>query len=217
MSHQHKLKLAIFDWDGTIMDSVSRIVESMQCAARRANLVVPTEQAVKDIIGLSLAPAFEQLFGKLSPAMTNTMSDYYRQEYLDENRSETPIFNGIEQVLTTLKSQGYLLAVATGKSRVGLDRLMKESGLAHFFNDTMTADEAESKPSPQMIETLLTRLGVNRGETIMVGDSILDMQMARNAQVSAIGVSYGAHTPEVLSGANPKAIVDSPMALLSYI
>jgi len=217
MSENDVTKLVIFDWDGTIMDSVYRIVESMQAAASRASLPVPTVQAVKDIIGLSLAPAFEQLFGVLSVDKVEQMKEYYRQEYVDAKHSETPVFQGIEEVLDGLKAQGYLLAVATGKSRAGLDRLLSISGLGHFFSDSMTADEAQSKPHPEMIETLLTRLAVKPQNAVMIGDSILDMTMAQNANVRAIGVSYGAHTPEVLAQAQPMAIVDSPSDILDIL
>ena len=210
-------KLAIFDWDGTIMDSVARIVESMQGAALRAKLPMPSEQAVKDIIGLSLAPAFEQLFGLLSQEQVDLMVELYREEYLDTKYSDTPVFDDIEQVLETLVQRGYTLAVATGKSRAGLDRLFKASGLGRFFNDSITADEANSKPDAQMIERLMTRLGVEQDVTVMIGDSILDMTMANNAGVKGIGVSYGAHTVEVLAQAKPAAIVAAPIELLNHL
>lgn len=210
-------QLAIFDWDGTIMDSVYRIVESMQAAAHRAKLNVPSEQEVKDIIGLSLAPALTQLFGQLSSDTIALMTQYYRDEYVDAKHSDTPLFDGIEEVLKTLREQGYLLAIATGKSRVGLDRLLSESGLAHYFSDTMTADEAQSKPHPEMIDTLVNRLGVLHENTVMIGDSVLDMTMAGNANVRAVGVSYGAHTPEVLRTAGPIAIVEHPLCLLAHL
>jgi len=217
MMNQKPTKLVIFDWDGTIMDSVNRIVESMQSAAISATLPVPSTQAVKDIIGMSLAPAFEQLFGQLSPTQIDQMKELYRQEYVDEKHSATPVFEGITHVLESLTSKGYLLAVATGKSRAGLDRLLTESGFGHFFSDTMTADEAKSKPHPQMIEILMARLNVSALDTIMIGDSILDMKMASNAGVRGIGVSYGAHTPEVLNQASPMAIVDKPLDILVHI
>lgn len=210
-------QLVIFDWDGTIMDSVYRIVESMQAAAHRAKLNVPTEQAVKDIIGLSLAPALVQLFGQLSSDTIALLTQYYRDEYVDAKHSDTPLFDGIEEVLKTLREQGYLLAIATGKSRVGLDRLLSESGLAHYFSDSMTADEAQSKPHPEMIDTLVNRLGVLHENTVMIGDSVLDMTMAGNANVRAVGVSYGAHTPQVLARANPMAIVAHPLDLLPHL
>jgi len=209
-------KLVIFDWDGTIMDSVDRIVESMQGAATKAQLPVPSVQSVKDIIGMSLAPAFAQLFGTLSSSQVEQLSAFYRSEYIGTEHSSTPLFAGIEQVLETLHSKGYVLAVATGKNRIGLDRLMKESNLGHFFSDTMTADQAESKPHPQMIETLMTRLVVTADNTVMIGDSILDMTMARNANVKAIGVSYGAHTTDVLKQASPMTVVDTPLDILKH-
>jgi len=217
MSGQNTNKLAIFDWDGTIMDSVMRIVFSMQAAAKRAELPVPTDQAVKDIIGLSLAPAFEQLFGQLSGTQVELMIRLYKEEYLDNKHGETPVFAGVESVFKTLKQRGYLLGVATGKSRAGLDRLLAVSGFGHYFSATMTADEAESKPSPHMIHNLMGQLNVGAEHVVMIGDSQLDMSMAKQAKVRAIGVSYGAHTVEVLSQHQPSAIVGSPIELLDHL
>jgi phosphoglycolate phosphatase len=211
------LKLVIFDWDGTVMDSVAKIVSSMQHAAQRENLVVPSEQAVKDIIGLSLAPALAQLFGDLTTEQANDMVDFYKEEYLVLDAAPSPLFDGITDVFSSLAKRNIKMAVATGKSRAGLDRLLAQTGLTHYFCDTMTADEAQSKPHPQMIEDIISRQDVHVDEVIMIGDSSLDLTMANNAGVKSIGVSYGAHDGAKLKTLNPLAVVDNASALLDYL
>lgn len=212
-----RLKLVIFDWDGTIMDSVAKIVTSMQQAAERERLVIPSEDAVKDIIGLSLAPALKQLFGELSGEQIDGMVTFYKEEYLLLDQQPSPLFDGIVDVFEALTQRNIKIAVATGKSRVGLNRLIEQTGLEHFFCDSMTADEAHSKPHPQMIEDIMTRQSVNKDEVIMVGDSCLDLTMANNAGVKSIGVSYGAHDKVRLHMAKPIAVVDCASDLLVYL
>lgn len=217
MAMNKELKLVIFDWDGTVMDSVMKIVDSMQCAAEREGLNVPSEQAVKDIIGLSLAPALKQLFGELTQQQVDDMAQFYKEAYLALDKNPSPLFNGIVDVFESLRERNIKIAVATGKSRVGLDRLIKQTGLGHFFCDSMTADEAESKPHPQMIDEIVNRQGVDKSQIVMVGDSLLDLTMASNAGVRSVGVSYGAHDKTRLLAAKPLAVVDEANELLSYI
>jgi len=211
------LKLVIFDWDGTIMDSVAKIVTSMRQAAARENMMIPTEQAVKDIIGLSLVPALEQLFDDISHDDANALVARYKEEYLVLDQMPSPLFDGITDVFDLLRERNIKIAVATGKSRVGLNRLITQTQLGHYFCDTMTADEAESKPHPQMIEDIIARQGVSKDEVIMIGDSCLDLTMANNAGVKSIGVSYGAHEAEQLMALNPLGVVDNAKALLDYL
>ncbi|NRA59368.1 MAG: HAD-IIIA family hydrolase [Psychrobium sp.] len=213
MSYQ----LAIFDWDGTIMDSVGRIVSCMRGAAKRAGLAIPSEQAVKDIIGLSLQPAFEQLFPGISESDSEAMREFYRQEYVANDGTPTPVFEDIEHVLQTLSKQGIKLAVATGKARAGLERVFAASGLKHYFEDSIAADEASSKPDADMINILVKRFNIDKTKVVMIGDSQLDLTMANNAGVDAIGVSYGAHSVEVLSAKNPLAVVSKPMDILKIM
>lgn len=217
MTINKELKLVIFDWDGTVMDSVMKIVDSMQRAAEREGLNVPSEQAVKDIIGLSLAPALKQLFGELSQQQVDDMTQFYKEAYLALDKNPSPLFNGIVDVFESLRHRNIKIAVATGKSRVGLDRLIEQTGLGHFFCDSVTADEAESKPHPQMIEDIMARHDVEQSHVIMVGDSLLDLTMANNAGVRGVGVSYGAHDKARLLTAKPLAVVDEASELLSYI
>ncbi len=146
-----KYELVIFDWDGTLMDSVARIVSCMQAAATDCHLPVPTPEAVRHIIGLSLYKAFPVLFGELSPKDSDALLLAYRRHYLEVNTTPSPLFAGAADTLTGLHQTGYRLAVATGKQRVGLDRVLDETGLGHLFHALRGADQARSKPDPLML------------------------------------------------------------------
>lgn len=211
------LQLVIFDWDGTIMDSVPKIVMSMQRAAKRENLVVPNEQAVKDIIGLSLATAIEQLFPLINQAQIDSLVIAYKAEYEILDKTPSALFDGILDVFEALTQRNIKIAIATGKSRSGLERLIAQAKVGHYFCDSMTADEAHSKPHPQMIEDIVARQNVKKNEVIMIGDSLLDLTMANNAGVKSIGVSYGAHDADKLILAKPLFIADSGQQLLNDI
>ncbi|MBT1065038.1 HAD-IA family hydrolase [Bowmanella sp. Y26] len=202
-------KLVIFDWDGTLMDSGARIVSAMQTAARRANLPVPTDDAVKDIIGISLLPAMQILFGKLPAQQQDLLFESYKQEYVEKDKTPTPMFNGAGDLLDRLSGQGTLLAVATGKARRGLNRVWQETNTGHYFQASRCGDEAESKPSSDMLVQLLNELNVEASQAVMIGDTVYDMQMAQNLNMDRIAVSHGVHSAERLAGHAPRAIVDS--------
>lgn len=213
-----KYPVIIFDWDGTLMDSIDKIVLCMQAAAKQENQLVPTEQNVKNIVGLSLQIAMEKLFPTSSSAEQSLLVDAYRHQYNQYEHVYTPLYEGITDLLTTLKSQGYTLAVATGKGRHGLNRMLEISHTAHLFSATVCADEASSKPDPLMISLLLDKLNVTSEQAIMIGDSSYDLDMAKNAGIKSIGVSYGVHDALTLKRSGPIAIVDSlPAQLLHYI
>lgn len=189
---QQPYQLIVFDWDGTLMDSIQRIVSSMQATARQLALPVPTAEAVKAIIGLSLQPAIERLFGRLSAPTYQQFLEYYRDQYVTLDPTPTPVFDGVPELLESLRAQGYLLAVATGKARRGLDRVLAESQLGDFFVATRCADESASKPNPQMLHELMQITGVTAARTLMIGDSDHDLSMAKAAEVDALAVSFGA-------------------------
>ncbi|QYK00131.1 HAD family hydrolase [Shewanella psychrotolerans] len=212
-----RYELVIFDWDGTLMDSVGKIVACMQQTATQLNMLVPTEAAIRDIIGLSMNEALNVLHPAASAQTREEMISVYRQQYLQLNKTPSPVFDGAEELLLALKSSGHSLAVATGKARAGLDRVLTETGFATHFQASRCADEAKSKPHPQMLNELLQQLNVAPQKALMVGDSIHDLNMANNAGIDAIGVSYGAHRSDKLSQANPIAIVSSPLAMLPVI
>lgn len=210
-------ELVIFDWDGTLMDSVGKIVACMQQSALTLDMSIPTEQAVRDIIGLSMDEALTMLYPDGSAELQAKMKEVYRQQYLELNQTPSPLFDGVEDLLTALNGLGYKLAVATGKARAGLNRVLTATELGGYFVASRCADEAASKPSPEMLLQLLTELDVSPDKAVMIGDSIHDLNMANNAGIDAIGVDYGAHDKNKLSQAKPKAVISSPIELLKHL
>ncbi len=212
-----KVALVVFDWDGTVMDSVGRIVSSLRAAAGIAKLAVPTVHAAKQIIGLSLDPAFDILFPGITEAQRALMFQHYRDHYMLHDTTPTPLFSGVEQVLSQLKDSNIKLAVATGKQRRGLNRMFDETGLAKYFDTSRCADEAQSKPHPDMLQQILHQLDVPAQQAIMVGDTSHDMKMAQAIAMPRVGVTHGVHGREVLSQFEPKAIIDSLPELMDHI
>ena len=202
-------KLVIFDWDGTLMDSVDRIVSSMQSAAKVVGLTIPSNEAAKQIIGLSIPEALKTLFEGITDEQIEIMRLQYKYEYLEGDTTPTPLFANATNLLTLLKEQNKLLAVATGKGRDGLNRVLKVSETSTFFNTTRCAGEMPSKPDPEMINSILAELDIAPYEAIMIGDTSHDLKMAQNAGVDSIGVTFGVHDREVLSQFKPKVVVDS--------
>ena len=199
-------KLIIFDWDGTVMDSVPKIVNTVKLVAERHALVPPSEQAIRGIIGLSLEVAIDVLFDETD--MTPTLANSYKDIYKNLDNTPAPLFPHVTDTLSALINKGYTLAVATGKSRVGLNRLMAESQLQNMFSASRTACECKSKPSPEMILELCDELDIVPSNTVMVGDTSMDLEMAANAKVRSIGVSFGAHTVSQLEAHNPEIIIE---------
>jgi len=204
-----KYKLIIFDWDGTLMDSVDKIVLCMQQAAKQQQQVIPSIQSVKDIIGLSLLKAVQQLYPVLDLSDQQDLVEAYRHQYNLNHNIETPLYPGIKNLLDNLKSQGYILAVATGKGRNGLNKMLEKSQTKQLFSATICADEANSKPDPLMLNILLEELEIEASQALMVGDSSYDLEMAKNATMDRLGVSYGVHKATLLSQFTPVAIVDN--------
>ncbi len=194
--------LIVFDWDGTLMDSTATIVASMQAAARDLGLPVPDERAASYVIGLGLQDAMQQAMPDLDPRSYPRMVERYRHHYLSQDQSLT-LFDGVHEMLADLSAQGYFLAVATGKSRVGLNRALSTSGLMSVFDATRCADETFSKPHPAMLQELTRELGQDLRRTVMIGDTTHDLQMAGNAGAAAIGVHFGAHPREELQAMSP--------------
>jgi phosphoglycolate phosphatase len=210
-------ELVIFDWDGTLMDSVSKIVTCMQQMAGSLSLVKPSENAIRDIIGLSMDEALKTLYPMLEQANFEPMIASYKDHYLTLNTTPSPLFAGSETLLQELATRNYRMAVATGKGRNGLNRVLAETGLGHHFESSRCADESKSKPNPDMLYELLKELNVAPERAVMVGDSLHDLNMANNAGIDAVGVSYGAHSHDKLIAAKPKAIIDAPLQLLSVL
>jgi phosphoglycolate phosphatase len=211
-----KYQLIIFDWDGTLMDSIDKIVLCMQQAAKQQLVAVPDAQAVKNIIGLSLLNAMQQLFPHLSPTEQAAMVDAYRDQYHTLQHIDTPFYPGIKDLLIHLKAQGYTLAVATGKGRHGLNEMIEKTQTRALFSATICADEAHSKPNPLMLTKLLDELQLTAKQALMVGDSSYDLEMAMNAGMDSLGVSYGVHGRDKLKLCHPIAVVDCLVSDLHY-
>lgn len=206
-------KLYIFDWDGTLMDSIDRIVSSLQHAAVTVGLNAPSDNEAKSIIGLSLSVALNKLFPTLNRVQEQQIIDAYKQQFLYDNKVPAPLFEHSIALLTALKAQNKLTAVATGKARTGLDKMLLDTNTEHLFDLTICADESASKPKPTMLNMLLNELNVEVHEAVMVGDSIHDLTMANNAGMDSVAITLGADKKETLALYEPNAIVDSVIEL----
>jgi phosphoglycolate phosphatase len=211
-----RYNLIVFDWDGTLMDSAATIVAAIQSASRDLALPVPGDQQARHVIGLGLADALAYLFPDLNASGYEEVADRYRYHYLAQDE-EIPLFDGTRELLEELCRGGFLLAVATGKSRRGLDRALDGTGLKPLFHATRCADEAFSKPHPAMLLEIMGELGMTAEDTLMVGDTTHDLAMARNAGVAALAVAYGAHAREDLVAESPIGCVDTVPALRAWI
>jgi len=200
--------MVVFDWDGTILDSAAAIVEAIQAASRDLGLPEPDDNRARHVIGLGLADALKHAVPELPESRYDEMVARYRYHYLSRDH-ELMLFDGITELIEALSATGVLLTVATGKSRVGLDRALKVSGLQHYFVGSRCADECFSKPHPQMLLELMNEFGLTASKVLMVGDTTHDLDMAASAAVDAIGVTYGAHPVDMLKSRNPRYIVDS--------
>jgi phosphoglycolate phosphatase len=193
-----RFKLIVFDWDGTLMDSEARIVSCIQAAFADVGETPPSRDASRDVIGLGLDEAMTVLWPDGEVDQRRRLVDRYRYHFLGANETESSLFPGARDLLEGLGERGHLLAVATGKSRRGLEIAMAGTGLKGLFHATRCADETLSKPHPEMLLQLMDELGTAPAETLMVGDTEYDMQMARAAGVGALAVCYGVHAPERL-------------------
>jgi phosphoglycolate phosphatase len=201
-------RLLVFDWDGTLMDSEARIVGCFQAAAADVGIAVPATERARDVIGLGLREAAERLFPGVDDAIAGRVIERYRHHFLGDHPTPSELFPGVVETLEALAGAGYLLGIATGKSRRGLDKVLGETGLGGLFHASRCADEAFSKPHPQMLEEVMAVLGAGPAETLMIGDTEYDMQMARNAGVPALAVSYGVHHPGRLLAEGALACLD---------
>jgi len=212
-----KYQLIIFDWDGTIMDSVPKIVGTMQAAAERMSLPKPADDAVRGIIGLGLNPAIQQLFPGIESEAVLALREHYSDIYVNDDVVPSPLFEGAVDVLHSFKRFGCDLAVATGKSRRGFNRVVSASGVASLFSYSRCADETHSKPHPAMVNELLAESGVAPDQALVVGDSEFDMEMAQRAGVDRIGVSYGAGGEAQILKYDPLMYIDRIEALLDLL
>lgn len=201
-------KLLIFDWDGTLANSIGRIVESMHAASDRSGFARCDDLAVKGIIGLGLPEAIRSLYPEIDDEALVVFRQHYADHYIALEAEPSPLFDGVVDTLQALRSEGYHLAVATGKARRGLDRVLKSHGWDDYFDITRAADETASKPHPLMLEQILAHCNVRPEHALMVGDSSFDLQMARNAGMGSVAVSYGAQTIQALQAFEPRLSID---------
>lgn len=211
-----RFDLLVFDWDGTLMDSAMTIVASLQSACADLGLPVPREDEARFIIGLGLEDAMAHILPNLEPAVYPQVSERYRHHYLLRG-GETRLFGGADGVVRELHGAGFLLAVATGKSRRGLDHALAATGIAAYFHATRCADEGHSKPHPGMLETLMDELGTPSARTLMIGDTTHDMAMAKNAGVARLAVAYGAHNRRDLLAFEPETCVEDIAELRAWL
>ncbi|MDR2788057.1 MAG: HAD-IIIA family hydrolase [Candidatus Accumulibacter sp.] len=211
-----RFELLVFDWDGTLYDSTGNIVWALRAACRDLGVPEPSEAESRYVIGLELSQALRHIVPGISGERLPSLVAAYRRRYLEADR-ELRLFEGIAELVEALSASGHRLAVATGKSRAGLSRALADSGLEPYFAASRCADECFSKPHPQMLEQLMDEFAVSRGQTLMIGDTTHDLQMAGNAGVAGLAVTYGAHTREALSRLDPLACVEDVEQLALWL
>jgi len=213
-----RFKLLVFDWDGTLMDSQARIVACFQSAIADLGLKKRTQAQILGIIGLGLEQSFATLFPKASTLQWTQLVECYHYHFLNTHAQvPTPLFQGVRETLEILHRAGYWLAVATSKSRKGLNRGLAETKMANVFRSTRCADETRSKPEPQMLQEIMAELGMLPQDTLMIGDSKYDLQMAHNAGIAAVAVSYGVSESAELLKYNPLICLDNLPALTTWL
>jgi len=213
---KRRYALIVFDWDGTLIDSAATIVECIQAASRDLHLPVPPPQRASHVIGLGLHDALRIAVPELAAEQTMAFVARYRAHFL-AREDAMRLFEGVEDVLGALRARGHRLAIATGKSRRGLERALDASGLREHFVASRCADETHPKPHPAMLNELLAALGVEARDALMIGDTSHDLAMAREAKVDAVAVSYGAHPESALRAYQPVACVGSVTALHGWL
>ncbi len=200
--------LIVFDWDGTLVDSARTIVDALQAASVDAGLEPPRDSVARSVIGLGLKEAMHALFPHADQSQAQVLVERYRNHYYLRD-SDVSLFDGVAEAIPELEAHGFLLAVATGKGRNGLNRSFEATGLKSYFHASRCADECFSKPHPQMLHELMNELDVLPERTVMVGDAPFDLQMAQNAGVASLGAAYGAQPLENLLPYSPLACFNS--------
>lgn len=191
-------ELIVFDWDGTLMDSTHVIAASLQAACADVGVAVPSEADARYVIGLGLEDTFNHVAPGLDADGRRRLSERYRHHFL-AREGQAPLYGGVQQMLSELHGRGRRLAVATGKARRGLERALDQTGLRPWFEATRCADEGFAKPHPDMLLMLLDITGVQPAHAVMVGDTTHDLELAANAGIDAVSVSYGAHPGSLLA------------------
>ncbi len=201
-------QLIVFDWDGTLMDSTADIVSCMKQAITHLNLPELRDAQIRHIIGLGLNEAAQTLYPDLDSHTVMQLANEYRRIWLTMSHQAT-LFEHAFELVRELNQRDLFLGIATGKSRSGLDKVLQATQLAPYFHASRCADECHSKPHPQMLEELIDFMGVTPQETLMIGDTAFDLQMAHNAGADSLAVTHGAHPPDALAACQPRAIVNN--------
>lgn len=216
MTRPRQFDLIAFDWDGTLFDSTALIVRCIQSACADLGVAVPSDRDAAYVIGMGLNEALRHAAPGLDPARYPQLGDRYRHHYF-ARQHDLVLFEGSLPMLQALKARNHWLAVATGKSRRGLDEALASAELRGMFDGTRTADETASKPSPLMLFELMREFGVEPGRTLMIGDTTHDLQMAQNAGVASVGVSYGAHEPAAFADFPTRHVAHSTAELHAWL
>lgn len=206
----------IFDWDGTLMDSTFSIVESIQLASADVGLPVPSTMQASWIIGLSLESGLYKAVPELTADLMPAFIERYRHHFFQRDKS-IKMFDGAVPMLAELRQRTIPISVATGKSRAGLDRVLRAVELVDYFNTTRCADETQSKPDPQMLHEIMWELDLEPERVLMVGDTTHDIHMAHNAGMDSLAVTYGAHDVPTLEKSEPTVIVESVPEMREWI
>jgi len=210
------VRLIIFDWDGTLMDSETQIVQAMNGAIGDMGLEKRTADQCRNIIGLGLKEAIDILYPGRGAAFRDQFVERYRHHWFSIAHT-SKLFPGASETLHLLKESGFLLAVATGKGRAGLDKVLASTGLEDIFSATRCSDETQSKPHPQMVSEILDELDTEPHQAIMVGDTEYDLLMAINAGINPVAVSYGVHERERLMQHQPLVCLDNISELVDWL
>ena len=201
--------LVIFDWDGTLIDSVDHIADSLHQAATELGFPALEHAAYRDIIGLGIVEALEQLYPGIRPDELQQMREGYARYFFKKQTGPQHVFAGMADVVADLRGSGRACSVATGKSRRGLEGALTSSGLGHHFEITRCADETRSKPDPLMLQEILAWYGHEPERAVMIGDTRYDLEMAQRLGMPSIGVEWGVHKRDVLGQFEPRAVVST--------
>jgi len=216
MTTARQFDLLVFDWDGTLFDSTALITRCIQAACVDVGVAMPTDEQASYVIGMGLVEALQHAAPGLARERYPELGARYRHHYM-ARQHEIVFFDGTLTMLEALKARGHLLAVATGKSCRGLDDALSGSALRGLFDATRTADETASKPDPRMLHDLMGDLVVPPERTVMIGDTTHDLQLAQNAGVACIGVSYGAHDHGAFEPYAPRFVAHSTAELHAWL
>jgi len=208
--------LIVFDWDGTLFDSTGVIVRCIQAAVQDVGGARPSDEAAAYVIGLGLMQALAHAAPDVPPERYPALSERYRHHY-QQHEDDICLFEGVMPMLAALRERTHLLAVATGKSRQGLDRALRSAQLRDTFDSSRTADQTAGKPHPLMLQELMAELGVAPSRVLMIGDTTHDLQMASNAGCASVGVGYGAHEAAAFEGLRPRFVAPSVPALHTWL